>query len=129
MSSGLQGRWLAPLALLGVLLAVAFIVTSSTGGGSDEQPAASQDAQSETQTRTGTETGERADRKASRERPPASTTSTTPRTGKETYEVQTGDTFGSIAEETGVSVEELQELNPTVDPQALTVGQDLKLAR
>ena len=129
MSSGRKGRWLAPLALLGVLLAVAFIVTSSPGGGSDETPAPSQDAQGETQTRTGTETGERADRKASEERTRTGTTSTTPRSEEESYTVQTGDTFGSISEETGVSIEELQELNPTVDPQSLTVGQDIRLAR
>ena len=41
--------------------------------------------------------------------------------------VQAGDTLGGIAEKTGVSVETLQELNPNVDPQALTSGQRLKL--
>ena len=33
------------------------------------------------------------------------------------------------AEETGVSVEELQELNPGVDSNSLSIGQELRLAR
>ena len=42
---------------------------------------------------------------------------------QETYTVRAGDTLGAIAEETGVTVDELLELNPDVDPQSLTVGQ------
>ncbi len=45
----------------------------------------------------------------------------------ETYVVQPGDSLGSIAEETGVSVERLSELNPEIDPQALQSGATLKL--
>ena len=33
--------------------------------------------------------------------------------------MKTGDTLGAIAEKTGVPVEQLQELNPELDPQAL----------
>lgn len=43
------------------------------------------------------------------------------------YTVKSGDTLGSIAEDTGVSVEDLQRLNPDLDPQALGAGQKLKL--
>jgi LysM repeat protein len=56
-------------------------------------------------------------------------TSTTPRGGRRTYTVQPGDTLASIAEETGVSVEELQELNPGIDSNSLSIGQELRLAR
>ena len=35
---------------------------------------------------------------------------------------RTGDTLGAIAERTGVPVERLQELNPSLDPQALVSG-------
>ena len=45
----------------------------------------------------------------------------------EVYVVKTGDTLGSIAEKTGVTVEKLQELNPELDPQALVSGQKIKL--
>ncbi|MBK5231897.1 MAG: LysM peptidoglycan-binding domain-containing protein [Thermoleophilia bacterium] len=44
-----------------------------------------------------------------------------------TYEVQDGDTLTGIAAETGVTVEEIQVLNPDLDPQALIAGQELKL--
>ena len=129
MSSGSQARWLAPLALVVALLAVGFIVTSSTGDDADTPPTASQGETAETSTGSeeGTSTGEEA-AEDDEETGTTGTTSTTPRTGDETYTVEAGDTFGSIAEETGVSVEELQELNPTVDPQALTVGEKIKLA-
>lgn len=44
-----------------------------------------------------------------------------------TYTVQAGDTLGSIAEETGLTVGRLQELNPGLDPQTLTTGQRIRL--
>lgn len=49
------------------------------------------------------------------------------RTKAKTYEVQTGDTLISIAHRTGVSVAEIQALNPEVDPQILIAGETLKL--
>ena len=129
MPSGSPARWLAPTALAVALLAVVVLVLSSMGGDSETPPAASQESTGRTGTSTAprTRTGE-----DEPERPrtgTTATTATTPAGGRKTYTVQTGDTFGSIAEETGVSIEELQTLNPTVDPQALTVGQDIRLAR
>ena len=44
-----------------------------------------------------------------------------------TYTVETGDTLTSIAQETGVSVNRIIELNPDVDPQILATGETLKL--
>jgi LysM repeat protein len=44
-----------------------------------------------------------------------------------TYEVQSGDTLISIAHDTGVSVGEIEALNPQVDPQILIAGEVLKL--
>ena len=44
-----------------------------------------------------------------------------------TYEVQSGDTLISIAHETGVTVREIEALNPQVDPQILIAGEVLKL--
>lgn len=43
------------------------------------------------------------------------------------YTIEPGDTLGGIAEQTGVPVETLQELNPELDPQALIAGQRIKL--
>jgi LysM repeat protein len=47
--------------------------------------------------------------------------------GEKHYVVQPGDTLSSIALETGISVAELQAMNPDVDPQALASGERLKL--
>jgi LysM repeat protein len=44
-----------------------------------------------------------------------------------TYEVQSGDTLISIAHDTGVTVGEIEALNPQVDPQILIAGEVLKL--
>jgi LysM repeat protein len=49
------------------------------------------------------------------------------RTTAKTYEVETGDTLLAIAHKTGVTVAEIQALNPEIDPQILTVGEILKL--
>ena len=50
-------------------------------------------------------------------------TTTTP----DTYVVQQNDTLDGIAAKTGVSVDQLQKLNPDVDTQALAPGSTLKL--
>jgi LysM repeat protein len=46
---------------------------------------------------------------------------------KRFYVVQTGDTFGSIASKEGISVEQLQSLNPNVSSNSLRVGQKLRV--
>lgn len=50
-----------------------------------------------------------------------------PVTKKHTYVVRPGDTLSAIAARTGVALERLQELNPTIDPNSLHAGQKLKL--
>lgn len=44
-----------------------------------------------------------------------------------TYEVKSGDTLISIAHRMGVTVRQIEELNPEVDPQILVAGEQLKL--
>lgn len=46
---------------------------------------------------------------------------------KRFYTVQSGDTFGTIASKEGISVEQLQSLNPGVSSNALQVGQKLRI--
>ncbi|HEX2085771.1 MAG TPA: LysM domain-containing protein [Solirubrobacteraceae bacterium] len=114
-------RWLAPLALLAALAAVFLVVTSTTGtgDGDGDDSASTTEQQDGRQTRTGrrgtttgrTETGTR--------------TTTAPE--QETYTVRPGDTLAVISERTGVPVEEIQELNPDVDPNNLPVGEKIKL--
>ncbi len=43
------------------------------------------------------------------------------------YLVQSGDTLGEIAERFDTSVDRLLELNPSVDPRALRVGQRVRV--
>ena len=43
------------------------------------------------------------------------------------YVVQSGDTFGTIAAKAGISVAQLQSLNPGVSSNALQVGQKLRV--
>ena len=54
---------------------------------------------------------------------------TKPRTTAKKYVVQPGDTLTSIAQQTGLTVAELQALNPEVDPQILVEGETLKLQK
>ena len=59
----------------------------------------------------------------------SSTTTGTPSspTGAKSYTVQAGDTLFAISQKTGVSVATLEQLNPSINPSALQVGQTLKL--
>jgi LysM repeat protein len=52
-----------------------------------------------------------------------------PRTKAKTYTVESGDTLTSISHKTGITVAELQALNPEVDPQILIAGETLKLQK
>ena len=61
------------------------------------------------------------------------TTSTqTTRTKKKTvhtrvYIVRSGDTFASIASRTGTTVARLEQLNPSVSPTSLRIGQKIRV--
>jgi LysM repeat protein len=60
--------------------------------------------------------------------PAASPTSTAQKPkGRRRYTVKAGDTPSSIAEKTGVPLEEILRLNPDLDPQTLSPGQRIKL--
>jgi LysM repeat protein len=43
------------------------------------------------------------------------------------YVVESGDSFSTIAEKTGIPQETLEQLNPDLDPQALAPGQRIRL--
>ena len=97
---------LAPLAL--VAFVIAFLVVLSNSGVSHDSGGG---ATPPTTTPTG-----------------SSTTRTTSRFAhRHTYTVRAGDTLGAIAIKTGVSVTNLEDLNPGLDPEGLVAGQKLKL--
>lgn len=104
-SSGVA-RVIAPLALIVTILVVVIVISSSLGSddastdkGKDGRPEASKPKDDE-----GGDEG-----------------------GESDYTVKDGDSLSTISEETGVSINELERLNPEVDPQALIEGQVLKL--
>jgi len=103
-------RFLAPMALVVFGFALVAIVASAgplAGQTQQSQPAAA--AQTTSAERSSSDSTRRAGRR------------------RRSYTVRAGDTLGAIAEETGVPVEELQRLNPDLDPQALGAGEKLKL--
>ena len=101
-------RLLAPVAIVASLVAVAFIVSNSTGN--DDNGGDGGNA-----TRT-VEPRPRQDGRQERRRPQ-----------RTFYRVRLNDTLGLIAEQTGVPVEQLEALNPELDPQNLIVGQRIRL--
>ena len=115
MSPNRPSRWIAPLALLAAVGAVLFVVSGSTGDGESENDEPTTQERREA----------RPDGEEEQARTETTRTSTTPR--RRTYTVRPGDTLALISERTGVSVEELQELNPDIDPNSLTVGDKIKL--
>jgi LysM repeat protein len=110
-----SSRWLAPLALLAALIAVWVVVQSTTG---DDQSSSTQTRKSETNVKTST-----GGRTTAADAP--TNASSEPRT----YTVKAGDTLGTIAEVTGVPIDQLLEVNPELDPQSLSVGQRIRLRR
>ncbi len=98
-------RFLAPAALVAAAIALFSILAS--GGGDDSEKTASPAATAEA---TATAKPKR-----------------TARPSAGTYTVKPGDTPSGIAEEKNVDVDDLLALNPDVDPDALTVGDKLKL--
>jgi LysM repeat protein len=102
-------RLLAPLALIAVAVAVLAIVLDSGVVGDDNgsETAGTRDLPAATERTT---TGDK-----KQKRTPA------------TYTIKANDTLSAIAEKNGTTVEQLQELNPDLDPQGLVAGQKIKL--
>ncbi len=104
MTGRFLARLLAPLALVACAVALFSIVTSGTEESSEGTGAAP------TATATATPKAKQRKRQASG-----------------TYVVKPGDTPSAIAEAEGVDLDELLAANPDVDPNALTVGDELKI--
>ena len=108
MAGRSPARFLAPLALVAVVVALFMVVSASrdeakNGGNPSKQTSGS--------TPTPTANG-----KGKRERK-----------GPRRYTVKAGDTPSSIADKTGVPLEQILRLNPDLDPQTLAPGQRIKL--
>ena len=106
-------RALAPASL--VLFAIAFlvVVVASLGGGDSSSSNADRVTTAKTQKRP-----------SQRKRTPRIQRTST---GARYYTVRPGDSLSTIANRTGVPVGTLLELNPSLDPQALSTGQRIRL--
>jgi LysM repeat protein len=108
MAGRSPARFLAPIALIAVVFALYTVVhdTSATdpgkGGAETTQPTA-----------TATKS---AAKKSSKKK-------------RKMYTVKAGDTPSGIAAKAGISLEELEQLNPNLDPQSLSPGQRLRLSK
>ena len=105
MAGRSPARFLAPLALVAVVIALFLVVTSSRPD--TESPAGSSNS--------------------SDTRPTATPSGKKQRKGPRRYRVREGDTPSSIAEKTGVPLEEILRLNPDLDPQTLSPGQRIRV--
>lgn len=104
MTGRTLARLLAPLALVACAVALFSIVTSGTEDSSQNTGAAP--------TATATPEAKKQQRKQA---------------AQDTYTIKAGDTPSSIAEAEDVAVDDLLAANPDVDPNALTVGDELKI--
>jgi LysM repeat protein len=100
-ATSVVARLLAPLALIAAAIAVALVISGSLGDSDDAGGRG--------------HAGNRPNHEHHAQQQ------------EQTYVVQPGDTLETIAQKTGVSVEELQRRNPDVDPQALQSGTELQL--
>src|SRR3954469_17427950 len=94
-------RFLAPLALIGFTVAVLMIVAGSgvTGDDSNSDSAGTRDLPSATEPATNTTTSQK------KQKIPKS------------YTIKANDTLSGIADQFGLTVDELLALNPELDPQ------------
>jgi LysM repeat protein len=98
-------RLLAPIALVATAVALFGIVASGGGGTAGDGAAPSSGQTKQTPTPT-----------------PAKKTTT-----RKTYTVKPGDTPSAIAEQAGIPLDQLLELNPDLDPQSLNPGDKLRI--
>ncbi len=99
-------RWLAPLALVVCVIAVAGVVGQSLKP-EEGAPASSKPASGTART--------------------VSESNGSTKSKRRTYRVRTGDTLTAISERTGVPIARLRKLNPELDSDALQTGERIKL--
>jgi LysM repeat protein len=107
-------RALAPAALVVFAIVLLIVIITSLAGGDDSSsPRSTRPTLAEPQNR------DSARQKAARRARRAAK--------RGVYVVRAGDNLFTIAARTGIPIETLRALNPTVDPQALVTGQRIRL--
>src|SRR3954453_18801120 len=110
MAGRSPARFLAPIALIAFLFALYSVVNGAT------DPKTGRGNGAETGKPTATATKTRAKKSGAKKK-------------RKTYTVKSGDTPSGIAAKAGISLEELEKLNPKLDPQTLSPGERLRLSR
>lgn len=118
--TGAGARLLAPLALIICAIAVFTVI----GGNSETTTKGSSGSEKSSESRSSS-SGSSSSKNTSADGAESESGEVVP--AKATYKVKPGDSFAAIAEDTGVDVDKLSELNPDIDPRALQPGQKLKL--
>jgi LysM repeat protein len=111
MAGRSPARFLAPLALVGFVVALVIVIGGSSSQVGDEEGAG-------TPVRSSTPTSGSKTTKPAKSRPTKTT---------KTYTIKPGDTPSGIASAHGITTEKLLELNPRLDPGNLTVGEKVKV--
>jgi LysM repeat protein len=115
MGPGKRSRFLAPVALVGAIVATILVITSAVHSSHTSGPP-----------RTVSTAGRRAST-ATRTSGSAQTTTLPSSSASATYTVRAGDNLSTIAARTGVPLATLERLNPAVNPATLQTGQRLRL--
>ena len=111
MAGRSPARFLAPLALVVVSVALYMVVTSNLSSDETESDAPNQATENRA---TSSPDGEDEDEPKKR-------------LGPRRYTVKAGDTPSAIAEKTGIPLTTILRLNPDLDPQTLSPGQKIRL--
>ena len=128
MTAGDRNAWgvrvLAPLAFFAAATVLVLLVHSSLNSGSDGEPPAANEPASgpanggNEEEEVGTGRGNQAG---------AQNPQGQPQQRRRFYRIQEGDTLESIAPRFDTTVDDLLQLNPGIDPNALTPGQRIRV--
>ena len=106
-----SARLLAPAALVAGFIALILVVSTSGDGEDSSPPERSRPARTTTTAAA----------------PAAQRPAAPPQQGVRFYTVKPGDILSTIAEQTGVPAQQIEDLNPQIDPQGLVPGQRLRV--
>lgn len=113
MASRSPARLLAPASLVAFVIALIIVVGSSGGGDEPIETGAPRPTATATSGEEAAESSTETKKKAKK--------------AKKTYTIQAGDTPSGIAEAHGLTTDEFLALNPDLDPNALTVGDEVRV--
>jgi LysM repeat protein len=118
---------LAPISLVAFAVIFLIVIVASLDGGSESKEKSARVSEQRTAKRTSQTRRTRTTATTGTTGATGATGTTGPIGNRRIYVVKAGDTLVKIANTTGVPIEELLSLNPSIDPQGLVTGQRVKL--